>query len=77
MTGILRSRADLGAETQREWGDPFRVRTLTIRERDLWGLTWSRSFRAAVRWSQRRRSQSRAGLWFPLIKKWSLPDWEA
>lgn len=84
MTGILRSRADLGAETQREWRDPFRERTLTIRERDLWGLNMEQKLQGCseVEPKEKKPVQSRplvpfSQVSFSVWKKWSLPDWEA
>lgn len=68
VTGMLRSRADLGAETQREWGDPFSKRTLTIEKGTVWGLDMEQKPQGAVKWSQWRRSQSRAGLWITSVK---------
>lgn len=63
MTGILRSRADLGAETQREWGDPFRERTLTIEKGTFWDLDMEQKLQGCseVEPKEEKAVQSRPG----------------
>lgn len=76
---MLRSRADLGAESQREWEDPFRERTLTIEKRTFWGLDMEQKLQGngEVEPKEEKAVQSRPQVHFSQVsfsvrKKWPL-----
>lgn len=84
VTGMLRYRADLGAETQREWGDPFSKRTITIEKGTIWGLDMEQKPQGCseVEPMEEKPVQSRpldhfSQVSFSAWEKWPLPVWEA